>query len=268
MVCPSCRTSTSRIMLTQDYFRCTNQLSYRRPTGAHPSGAFGPAFEDVWHVCNTEYYDIPWQPGQTTCPTHSLIDIGVCKRCTQKPICGDCPDRMCGSCIAAVAWVASGGAARAQAERKAEESARRSEHEARIRANAVKHPKSQEFYLGRIRKINSDLSRVDRRASRDRPAISLVEKGAIVVTGTTFLLWIAGGSPTNAPTLRLLSIVVLLGIIALLWRKVTAILARSKQASLGRERDEAYQALGCGHHCQFGCRSRAYEWSQTGRYRA
>lgn len=259
MVCPKCRTNTSRIMLTQGFFRCTNQQSYRRPTSAHPSGAFGPAFEDVWVACNTEYYDGPGQPGQATCATHSLFDIGVCRRCQQNPICGDCPGRTCGLCIAEEVRVEAEATVRVQADRQAAESARWSEHQAQVRANSVNYPKPQEFYLDKIKKLNSDLSRVGRKAARDQRGVSLFEKAVIVTIGTTFLLWIAGGSPTNTPTIRLLSAVGLIGIIALSWRKTSAVVARSKEVSIRRERDETYQALGCGLHCQFGCRARAYE---------
>lgn len=59
------------------------------PTGAHPSGQFGPAYQTVAVPCRRRYQEGSPDGMAITCATCTMDSIGAC---------ADCGDRQCGNC--------------------------------------------------------------------------------------------------------------------------------------------------------------------------
>jgi hypothetical protein len=99
--CPSCG-GHEREPVAPGYWRCTTVLAERIPTGAPPSGRFGPPFIQNSFRCGREYAEgsNAMTPSCAYCTTDS---IGSCGQCGKR-ICGDCSgrysdQRLCVVCI-------------------------------------------------------------------------------------------------------------------------------------------------------------------------
>ena len=56
MACPHCG-GTDRRAISAGFWECTSMLYGEIPTGLHPSGKFGPAFQTVAHPCGRRYQE-------------------------------------------------------------------------------------------------------------------------------------------------------------------------------------------------------------------
>jgi hypothetical protein len=266
---PSC-SGISRVTLAPGFFRCTSQIVERIWTGAHPSGAFGPAYRDISYPCGFEYQEGTGQAGQQVCQEHSLFAVGVCARCKANPVCGRCPLQKCLSCRKAEQRAETERqrvvAARLNAERAAaveqnarEQNTRRAEHEARVKANAARYPMPRSFYLNKLNKLRRKTFRDHRHFSQTKAITAMVIfallpsplLAAVVAGKAPAVLWLIVeamflliGSFLNAGGLR-------------------TIYASSQNARLRTEQEALLRALGCGSDCEFGCRSGVAVWALT-----
>jgi hypothetical protein len=88
MACPHCG-GTDRRAISPGFWECTSLLYGEMPTGLHPSGQFGPAFQTVARPCSRRYQEgAPGGTG-TLCQTCTVFAIGIC---------ADCGDPQCGNC--------------------------------------------------------------------------------------------------------------------------------------------------------------------------
>lgn len=99
MPCTSCGAPGPRTQLAPGYFKCKNLLQAQRATGAHPSGAQGPAYVNVSWPCATEYQEADASiSGGATCSEHLLFSIGLCAEDKVTPVCGRDPQQLCLNC--------------------------------------------------------------------------------------------------------------------------------------------------------------------------
>jgi hypothetical protein len=141
MACPHCG-GTERRAISPGFWECTSLLYGSVPTGLHPSGRFGPAFQTVANPCGRRYQE--GAPGGTgmLCQTCTVFAIGICADCGI-PQCGngDCGRHYRGAFLCArcrQARVAAEGAAAHAAKLKAVDEAARQRAAAAQRADATK----------------------------------------------------------------------------------------------------------------------------------
>ncbi len=263
MGCPHCG-GTSRVMLAPGFYRCTAEFSERVPTGLPPSGAYGPAYRDVWYQCGREYQEGTGQAGQSSCAEHGLFAVGVCTRCRMNPICGDCQRRTCSTCREAEAAaaaerkrVASERQLTAQAAAAQQETERQRVHDARVGANAARYPRPPEWYELELEDIQADLAKTEK-ILNPRMSTPFVEKFMRGMVAFVCLTWIVSGmTPASAriPIGAMFLVVGFLSFGGVRLLRVTA--AKSRKARLLDRMGEVVPAIGCGSDCEFGCLAEA-----------
>lgn len=88
MACPHCG-GTERRAISPGFWECTSLLYGQIPTGLHPSGQFGPAFQPVAQPCGRRYQEGAPGGAGTLCQTCTIFAIGICADC-RSPQCGNC----------------------------------------------------------------------------------------------------------------------------------------------------------------------------------
>src|SRR5947209_5314689 len=88
MACPRCG-GLSRHQLAHGYWECTTVWQDQVPTGAHPSGAQGPAYALINRTCGFRYQEAASGAAVPVCGTCSMYSVGLC---------ADCGIAQCGSC--------------------------------------------------------------------------------------------------------------------------------------------------------------------------
>lgn len=122
MACPHCG-GMERRAISPGFWECTSMLYGEVPTGLHPSGRFGPAFQTVAHPCGRRYQDgAPGGTG-TLCQTCTVFAIGICADCGI-PQCGNCGRHYRGAFLCAQCLQARVAAEQAAAEQAAAGAAR------------------------------------------------------------------------------------------------------------------------------------------------
>lgn len=129
MACPTCG-GTERRPIAPGFWECASLIYQQIPTGAHPSGQFGPAFATVATTCGRRYHEGGGGSSTSLCQTCTVFAIGVCADC-RIPQCGNCGLHfrgtfLCKSCLTA----------RRAAERAAEKEAAEAAAAAAARAKA------------------------------------------------------------------------------------------------------------------------------------
>jgi hypothetical protein len=122
MACPHCGGTDGRA-ISPGFWECTSLLYGEIPTGLHPSGKFGPAFQTVAHPCGRRYQEgAPGGTG-TLCQTCTVFAIGICADCG-KPQCGTCGRHEQGAFLCAQCRQARAAVERAAAAELAAKAAR------------------------------------------------------------------------------------------------------------------------------------------------
>jgi hypothetical protein len=265
--CPRCGGS-SRILLAPGFFRCTSEIFEEQPTGAHPSGAFGPTFRVISYVCGFEYQEGTGQAGQSLCAEHALFAVGVCSRCRTAPVCGRCPQQKCRVCRQAEERAAIRqraeeadrylAAAEATATKETRQKrARETAHAAAVRANAAVHPGRRDSYIRELNKLQGKFP-VEYPTKpywfKRSPFLAVI--WMIFFAGLSVAL-VHGTSQQPAATKLavfggfLFGVFVWFGGLRALWTAY----AKARNASLDARREALFRALGCGKNCEFGCRT-------------
>jgi hypothetical protein len=211
---------------------------------------------------------------QDICDAHALKSIGRCPRHRNVSICPRC-NGLCPACHqaqqaaqaelakaelirqqAAQAAVAQRLAAQRAAEAKAAAD-KRGWHEAKVKANAARYPKPQPFYVGELREVNAQLSKIDRELERkvgprtSTPVLLIFFRTAWIIT---LAAWLTSGMTPPGDRTSIIAVFLILGFF---WfggaRLLLGSLVKSKKSSLDTRRAALLEAVGCGSRCEFGC---------------
>ena len=123
MACPRCG-GTDRRAIAPGFWECTSLVYGEIPTGLHPSGKFGPAFQTVAHPCGRRYQDGAPSGTGVLCQTCTVFAIGICADCGS-PQCGNCGRHYRGAFLCAQCRQARIAAEQAVAQEAAAEAARK-----------------------------------------------------------------------------------------------------------------------------------------------
>lgn len=254
MSCPSCG-GDSRVMLSPGYFQCTSSFSHREPTGAHPSGAFGPAYRYVSSQCVARYQEGTGQPGQQPCSTHALFAVGLCVHCRRTPVCGSCPQQMCASCYSEEQARRAKEETKIRVSQRAKDEERRkaerAAHDADAQANIAKHPRSQEYYRAELNNIDAMISEAGNSARGREATGGTIFQAILGVLFVLVAMFVLIASPVKAASIgpSVVALILLLPAVP----RIRSSLARSRREALNTRRAQLLPALGCGKACQFGC---------------
>ena len=258
MSCPSCG-GTSRAMLSPGYFQCTSIITRRDPTGAHPSGAFGPAYQDFSCQCGHRYQEGTGQAGQQACIEHALFAVGLCIRCRRTPVCGRCPQQACASCRAEERDRRAKQEAKALAAQRVEAEERRellkAAHDADVQTNAAKQPYTQEYYRAELKNIDVRISAAGNPVRGRGATGGTIFQAVIGAMFVLFAVFILMAAPATVKMAFLGPSAVALILLGPNIAPIRRSLARSRQEALRVRKGELLAALGCGQACQFGCRT-------------
>ena len=123
MACPQCG-GMDRRAISPGFWECTSLVYGQMPTGLHPSGVFGPAFQTVASPCGRRYQEGATGGNGTLCQTCTVFAIGICADCGI-PQCGNCGLYFRGAFLCAQCRQVRVAAEQAAAQKAAAEAARK-----------------------------------------------------------------------------------------------------------------------------------------------